>query len=137
MPLYLVEHASFDPRLIYAKTARGATNHYMATFRDQLAVTKPTPIEAAALAAQGTSVETIGKGADVVMDNDPPEARRGFRVEDTGPNSFVASSEDGEFQLYGHVVGGDVDEALDDAIDKDNTPSQIGSEEDEDVSSNP
>lgn len=94
MPLYLVEDANTQ-HLIYAKTARGATNEYLAGLRSQLVVSKPTPIEAAVLAKQGVRVRTVGKGEDVVMENDPPEVKRGFQYdtpETAGAKANLAAS---------------------------------------------
>ena len=77
MPLYLIEDGQLQRRLVYAKTPRGAENHYLKNMREQHVVKSVTPIEAACLASEGIPVETVGRGPDKIMADDPPEARRG------------------------------------------------------------
>lgn len=89
MPLYLVSSAKTGARtLVYAKTPRGAENHILNAVRSQLETKPVTPIEAACLAKEGVDVETVGKGPDVVMADDPPEARRGEPVEVSTTKSY-------------------------------------------------
>lgn len=78
MPLYKLEDE--DRRvMVYAKTARGATNHFLAAVRERVKISTVTPLEAVMLAKDGVPVETIGIGPDQVYDDCPPQAKRGHK----------------------------------------------------------
>lgn len=78
MPLYRVDQPGQPTKLVYAKTGRGARSYAIKKLADSIEVSSVTAFEGAILAQQGVSVETVDVGPDVVMADDPPQAKRGY-----------------------------------------------------------